>query len=574
MHRFLIFFGVFECFVGIGLASYGCAKSNDRTAFPADSGGVGTNDSGSSSSGGGGDDAGDDGGLVPPGSSGGAVSFGEGGVVVPPAPADGGIACPSGLMCNVACGDAGAATTLTGKVYDPAGKDPLYNVAVYVPATGLQPLPRGVPTGADACSCAALFKAGALAATATDVDGSFTLTNVPVGPVTLVLQVGKWRRAIKVTTSACHGNAQPDKSLTLPGTLVGAGPDDNMPDIAVSTGQADSLECLMTRIGVPAAEYVAGAATTGHVHIFSGGKGNGGNGPVAIGKPETNPMPAAPSSSAALWMTQDQLMPYDIALLSCEGGETYNANPAALESYLNAGGRAFASHFHYAFFGGPLGTMQEQKYSAPPDWGPSLATWNIDTPAGLNFMGVVGATIDTTLNGTTMAFPKGVALQKWLTGVGALGTDGVPVADVAIYQPRFNASVLPTDKPSQPWLTSDPALGDGGANADAGTTDSGGADGGASSSQAMYFSFDTPVTSEGGAGYCGRAVFSDLHVTGNPRTHDTPNAAGGMPPPAGCDTGADLSPQEKVLEFMLFDLSSCVVADTVAPPIPVPSPPR
>jgi hypothetical protein len=554
MHRYPL---VFTALVGAALLagagwSSGCGGSKGGSGFGSSAGGSG---SGSSTGGSGGSSGGSSSGA---GSSG---SFGDGGL--PPSSSssggqtgDGGIVCPPGLMCNVSCTGSNT-TTITGKVYDPAGKNPLYNVAVYVPATALQPLPKGVPTGADACSCAALFKSGAVTSATTDETGSFTLTNAPVGSnVPLVLQVGKWRRSLHINVAACQANAQPDKSLTLPGT-VAAGSDDNMPDIAVSTGSADSLECLMLRIGLPASEYVAGAGGGGgHFHVYSGG-GTGGGGPGGpgggggVGRPEANPMPGAPASDMALWDSPDHLMPYDITILSCEGGETYNANPQNLETYLNAGGRVFASHFHYAWFSGPIATTGTNTYTAPADWGNNLATWA--QGGGMNG-GPIGGIIDTTLNGSTMPFPKGVSLQKWLTNVGALGgvPPAVPAGELSIYSPRFNAVVNPTNKPSQPWITADMASG--------------------SAGQTMYFSFDTPVNApaspDGGPpNYCGRAVFSDLHVAGDPSTTDM------SPPPGGC-ASVDLSNQEKALEFMLFDLSSCVIPDNVTPPPMVPTPPQ
>jgi hypothetical protein len=296
----------------------------------------------------------------------------------------------------------------------------------------------------------------------------------------------------------------------------------------------------MYRIGLPASEYVAGAGAGGHVHVFSGGTDTG-----VGGSPETPPMPGAPASNTDLWSSQAQLMPFDITLLSCEGDETYAANPPALEAYLNAGGRAFASHFHYGWFAGPISTMQN--YSAPPDWGTGLATWGQDNT---NDTGPIGGIIETTLNGSTMPFPKGIALQQWLMGVNALGQNGVPAGELSIYDPRYNAQVGPPNKPSQAWITADQHAGMPG--------------------QTMYFSFDTPVNAQpavdGGAPqYCGRAVFSDLHVGAN--SGDQP------PPPGGCNN-ADLSPQEKALEFMLFDLSSCVIPDNVQPPVVVPPPPQ
>jgi hypothetical protein len=475
----------------------------------------------------------------------------------------GGGPCPAGFKCNVSC-SGGATTSISGTVYDPAGRDPLYDIVVYVPAKPLTALPKGVPTGSAACSCPALYPSGEVVTTTTGVNGTFTLSDAPVGTdVPLVIQVGKWRRLFHVNTTACKNTAVPDKTLLLPSTIAAGDTNDNMPDIAVSTGSADTLECLMLRIGLPASEYVAGAGGSGHVHVFAGGSTGGGAGGTA----ETPGMSGAPPSPTSLWMSQAQLMPYDVVLLSCEGGETYNANPQALEAYLDVGGRAFGSHYHYAWFSGPIGSGQT--YTVPADWGtcnsnggtPSgtsctnnLSSWEANGNGGggggfLGFGGAapIGGTIVTTLNGSTMPFAKGVALDKWLGVVGALGQNGVASTELSIYQPRYNSQVGPANKPSQPWITSSPWT--------------------------LYFSFDTPVgglKTDGGTGetspsYCGRAVFSDLHVGGDPVTTDNSS------PPGGCYTG-DLSPQEKALEFMLFDLSSCVIPDTVPPSTTGPAP--
>jgi len=435
-------------------------------------------------------------------------------------------------------------TRISGRVFDPAGQDPLYRVVVYVPKAPLTPLPKGVPTGPLACSCAALFPSGAIASATTAIDGSFTLEGVPAGPnVPLVLQIGKWRRLLHVNVNACADNAQPDPSLTLPSTVIEGDTDNNIPDIAVSTGSADSLECLMLRVGLAPTEFVAGSSMAGHVHVFSGGlartAANADAGLNGIGEPEAFPMPEAPASSESLWMTAAQLMHFDLVLLSCEGGETYNANPPALETYLNAGGRAFASHYHYAWFSGPIGSAQT--YAAPADWGTNLATWADDTVTSSDASEVGGAIVEV-LNGSSKPFAKGQAMASWLERVGALGQEGAFMGELSIFDPRFNATVGPGNTAAQPWIVADSLSGHTGST--------------------MYFSFDTPVGAppapDGGSQYCGRAVYSDLHVSGDPSEEDT------SPPPRGCDpTG--LSPQEKALEFMLFDLSACVVPDTVPP---------
>src|SRR5262249_3582070 len=156
------------------------------------------------------------------------------------------------------------------------------------------------------------------------------------GPnIPLVVQIGKWRRQFVLPmVKSCQDNPVPDKTLRLPSNQKQG----DIPRIAISTGGADSLEGLLRRIGVDASEYTGGAGGTPRIHIFANG----------LSPPNTSP--PGPTSSTGLWNSQATLMTYDLVLLSCEGAETVGMNQAALHGYASAGGRVFASHYHYAWF--------------------------------------------------------------------------------------------------------------------------------------------------------------------------------------------------------------------------------
>jgi hypothetical protein len=317
--------------------------------------------------------------------------------------------------------------------------------------------------------------------------------------------------------------------------------DGNLPDFAISTGQSDSLECLLLRIGVDADEWVPGPSMAGHVHIF---QGNG-----------ATTMPAAPAPDVSLWDSTADLMLYDVTLLSCEGEETMNvtdANRQSLLDYSNAGGRVFASHWHYSWFNqGPFAAY-------------NLATWYPGTQT-LDDTMLFPGDIDTTLLKNGQPFPEGVALSTWLGVVKALDMNGM----LDIFSARHNADVLPPagppGTPSQPWVVLDKSVMN---MVPVGMPAANGAE---------YFSVDTPI---GGAQECGRVVYSDLHVSGGAGI-TAPGATymadyAGAPTqtdygivPTGCAMHA-LTPQEKALEFMIFDLSSCLVpiGQTPHPPPP------
>jgi hypothetical protein len=407
------------------------------------------------------------------------------------------------------CGGGGS-TTITGTVYDPAGKRPLYGVVAYVPST----TPAPVASGASCYSCADLYSGDPVASDITDATGNFTIRDAPDGAnIPLVIQVEKWRRQFVLPSVArCTNTAVPDRTLTLPKN----GSEGDLPNIAVSTGGGDTLECLLRRIGVDDTEYVAGPGGTGHLHIFKGADHRG-----AERKWDTSAADmrgGAPDPSATLWDSITDIMRYDMVVLSCEGYEPPNMNQEVMFAYAAAGGRVFASHMHYAWFAtGPFGAA-------------NLAAWTNgvhEAPRSL------GASIVTT-TWADQTFSRGQAFFEWLFTVNALAGNELPLDS----PPRYNAYVTAANTASQPWIVE---------NNRSGAT--------------LNFSFDTPLGAAP-ADRCGRVVFSDTHV----------GAAGDYAgkdrkiTPSGCAAN-ELRPQEKALEFILFDLSSCVTPGN-APPEP------
>jgi hypothetical protein len=468
------------------------------------SSGSGGSGSGSGGSGGGGGDgaAGSDG-------SGGADGAGhaDGGA------SDGSSGCTN-LECQVAACSTGT-TTLTGTVLDPAGRNPVYDAVVYVPNSpggALDPLPLGVGPGS--CGCDGLFSGSVLTAATTDIAGTFTLSGVPSGAnIPVVVQLGKWRKEIVVpAVTSCQANAA--GPITLPKNLTD-GLYASLPNVAVSTGAADTLECVLARMGVDPAMYT-GAATGAGVHVFQGGGGYAASG-------------GSPAPETALWDSVADLSRYDLVLLSCEGEEdpsVTGATATTLAAYLDAGGKVFAEHYHYAFF-----TTYATTPGTPYPEFANVADW---TEVGLTandepYVADVDAVVET-------ALPRGAALKAWLATVGALGANGELVVPVA--NARANAVVGPTNAATA-WLETDPSV---------------------TPASTQYFSWDMPLPSAdaGAPKACGRVAYTDMHASGSL----TDYTSGSTVVPAGCATTAKLTNDEAAMEYILFELSSCPALPT------------
>jgi hypothetical protein len=424
---------------------------------------------------------------------------------------------------------AGATTTLTGTVMDPAGLHPLYDALVYIPNNpndpGLQPFSAGITCNV----CGATAAGDPLVSTFTAPDGTFTLTGVPTGSnILLVAQLGRWRRQFSVNIpTSCGANALPS-ALTMPQNHTQG----DIPRIGVLTGGFDPMECVLRKMGVQDSEFTDPTGT-GHIQFYLPTQAHAPANPFGIFAGECPPNPygagaqissATPPQSTLFGTTgaQPTINQYDVVILACEGyEEDMQANWPNLGAYTSAGGRVFMTDYSYDWMTASTPAAQNPAYSG-------VATWHTgQNPQGSPETGV----IDLVSN------PKGMAFEQWLQIVGA---SVVGSGDVSLNPVFHNSDGVVS--PTQQWLywgTSTP----------------------------IHFTFNTPVGAAS-ASQCGRAVYSDWHAdtlgfSGNypscpyQLTKAAPYYSHGLTFPAECDTNP-MTPQEAILEFMLFDLTACV----------------
>jgi hypothetical protein len=284
-----------------------------------------------------------------------------------------------------------------------------------------------------------------------------------------VVQLGKWRREVRVPMVSECVDTPLDAAITrLPKNQS----EGHIPRIALTTGGADALECLLLKVGLDPAEFTPESGT-GRVNFYDGSGGTNSFSPAFGG--------TAFTAATSFWGNVDSLGDYDVVLLSCEGAETPTNKSVMdrlnVQQYLNAGGRVFASHWHnfWLEFG--------------PDPFPTVATFNHQPDLANPFT----ALIDTT-------FEKGLALAEWLLNVGGSTVFGELVINAAQHTVvAVNANV------AQRWIYSD------------------------TPQSVQYLTANTPmgVPPED---YCGRIVLSDIHVSSG----DVSTPAN--PFPTGCTT--------------------------------------
>jgi hypothetical protein len=330
--------------------------------------------------------------------------------------------------------------------------------------------------------------------TTTDVNGKFTLIDVPVGVnIPIVAVSGRWRVQGTVTTSgaSCSNTVY---NMSMPSNQSQG----DIPRIAIATGSADQVECVLLKMGIAQSEFT-NPGGGGRINLYGGG-GAQGSGVI---------LDSGTQSQASLMSNPSTLNQYDVLMLPCEGGN-YSKPGGELQNliaFANAGGRIYSSHFGYSWM-----------YNNPPFSG--VANWIGGTKSNTITPDPNTATVNTN-------FTDGQTLATWLQNVGASTSPGqMELQTLRVDQTGVNL-------PTQTWLT---------------LNDSN--DG----NPVMQFVWDTPIAQSGPTtDQCGRVLFNEYHVENPTNGSSVPS---GTTFPNECNLNAPMTPQEKLLEYMLFELTS------------------
>ena len=399
------------------------------------------------------------------------------------------------------------ATSLTGTVYVPNGRDPLPNALVYIPASA----PGALNDGVECLQAEQGPQGGVISSTYSAADGTFRLTGVPAGKnIPIVIQIGKWRVQRVISTVAACATTEVSADLSiLPSTQYGG----DIPRIALVTGNDDAVECILRKTGISDSEF-SNAGGAGRINLYLGSGDSGAK--IDEG---TLSEPALVESPAAL-------NAYDMVMFPCQGapdGAATSANLTNVYEWAGKGGRLFTSHFSYEWL---------YENPSPTTGFGAAAVWNINQAEPSPVPGTANLQSDSA---------DGPIVTGWLQlpEIQAPGTKTSQAGQIELSD--FFLDQDGVVAPTETWLKL-----------------SNNSTPNELKQPVMQFAFNTPVGASSG-NQCGRVLFTDYHTVRGNNSH-------GKTFPSECDSNA-MTAQEHLVEYSLFDLSKAV-APVTSQPVP------
>lgn len=340
--------------------------------------------------------------------------------------------------------------------------------------------------------------------TKTEVDGSFSLFGVPFGEqVPLFIEKGGFLRTLALkNVESCTSRTLTADEARLPKNQK----EGRLPKLAVGQGDYDQIECVLRTMGVDDSEFTS-PTEKGAIHLYN------------------NRGDAETAELYALFADAGNMAAYDLIFVNCTAWTfpdvtKYPSFPENIRKYVDGGGRLYATDWAYDaieqvpafspyidFYGGTSGIEPEQQRSADYD----------------------GAAVSNNLSALT-ASVSSEPLASWLEetqsvsdGQNVLIQDFLPdwalmeatAADQATY-------------PSTTWVH------------------------GTASVTGNQEAKDRPLTVTFERGECGRVLYSSYHTRHGVDGHN----AGPFPSYCRSST-SDILPQERILEYLILELSAC-----------------
>jgi hypothetical protein len=409
---------------------------------------------------------------------------------------------PTGMTFNDMCN--GKPTTISGVVTAPNGHDPIPNAFAYVINS------RGEFPPTVACELCNMPVDSVSATTTTKVDGSFTL-DISTEPVSATLEVtvnmGRFRHTGTVSVQPCMDNS--DADTALPGK---AGGTDDIPKIAVATGNQDELDTVLEAMGLD--------STVGF-DCYEGRE------PPAAGKTLkalTTPCGKRASLSPieSLLGNETMLESYNLVFLSCAPYKFKSLTAAQqqqitanLQTWTGKGGRLFVTDNSYDYIAQAFpAAISFLDGNTAIDAANEGVGGTSSAPA--SYAGIINDMTLASWMSTVGAIPSGsntLTLNGYLSHWSVVGSLPMSTTDVV---DATNAVAYGTGPKPSP--TPGPA---------------------ATYPQSVKFDIDAP---SGGA--CGRGIYTSYHTL--------------LSTTSSVDPTVMLSPQERILEYLMFEAGACV----------------